>query len=273
MTDIKKINLNGVDYNLGEGVPYAVKQAMDSMFAKLMYTDDISSDYATFQSWASSKTLVSITAVFTQGDNIIFDVDDLQILKQYLVVTATYDDSSTATVNGYSLSGTLEEGTSTVTVTYQGKTTTFTVDVTDGTDVTPNLENLVGLGSASKQTVVPISSNSVRIYATTASTYCGAQISIALEAGYTYRLSYNVNITRGNPRIIFRDSTTEKSLGGIAATENGYYSRDVVPSDSQNWSSSTSPSGLLTLFITYSASETGDVTFTNVKVIKYMAGE
>lgn len=75
--------------------------------------------------------LTSISAVFTQGGNTIYATDSLDSLKQYLVVTATYDDSSTATVasNDYTLSGTLTEGTSTITVSYGGKTTTFNVTV------------------------------------------------------------------------------------------------------------------------------------------------
>lgn len=79
--------------------------------------------------------LTSISAVFTQGDNAIYDTDSLDTLKQYLVVTAAYDDGSTATVASadYTLSGTLTEGTSTITVSYGGKTDTFTVAVSHQT--------------------------------------------------------------------------------------------------------------------------------------------
>lgn len=73
--------------------------------------------------------LVSISAVYTQSGT-VYDTDSLDSLKDDLVVTATYDDSSTAVVTDYTLSGTLTEGTSTITVTYQGKFTTFTVTVT-----------------------------------------------------------------------------------------------------------------------------------------------
>ena len=73
----------------------------------------------------------SISAVFTQGGATIYDTDTLDSLKQYLVVTATYPDSSTETVpsTDYTLSGTLAEGTSTITCSYAGKTDTFTVTV------------------------------------------------------------------------------------------------------------------------------------------------
>ena len=80
------------------------------------------------------KTLNSISATFNQGSNTVYTTDSLDTLKQYLTVTASYSDSTTATVTSYTLSGTLTEGTSTITVTYGGKTTTFNVTVTASSD-------------------------------------------------------------------------------------------------------------------------------------------
>jgi hypothetical protein len=76
-----------------------------------------------------TPTLSSITAVFNQGTATIYDTDTLDSLKQYLTVTATYSDSTTETVTTYTLSGTLVVGTSTITVSYGGKTTSFIVTV------------------------------------------------------------------------------------------------------------------------------------------------
>jgi hypothetical protein len=75
-------------------------------------------------------TLTSIFATFNQGDAVIYDTDNLDSLKQYLTVTANYSDGSAETVTDYVLSGTLTEGTSTITVSYSGKTATFGVTVT-----------------------------------------------------------------------------------------------------------------------------------------------
>lgn len=81
---------------------------------------------------AAAKTVSSISAVYTQSGT-VYDTDSLDSLKADLVVTATYSDSSTATVPSadYVLSGTLTAGTSTITVTYEGKTATFNVTVTE----------------------------------------------------------------------------------------------------------------------------------------------
>lgn len=79
---------------------------------------------------AEAKTLDSISAVYNQSGT-VYDTDTLDSLKTDLVVTATYSDTSTATVpsTDYTLIGTLTVGTSTITVSYGGKTTTFTVTV------------------------------------------------------------------------------------------------------------------------------------------------
>jgi len=89
---------------------------------------------------AVAVSLVSISAVYTQSGT-VYITDTLNSLKSDLVVTATYDDSSTATVpdTDYTLSGTLEVGTSTITVTYEGLTTTFNVTVSAGWAYTPSM--------------------------------------------------------------------------------------------------------------------------------------
>lgn len=76
-------------------------------------------------------TLESISALYTQS-GVVLVTTPLDDLKQDLVVTGTYSDTTTAVIpsDGYTLSGTLTAGTSTITVTCQGKTTTFNVTVT-----------------------------------------------------------------------------------------------------------------------------------------------
>ena len=110
-----------------------IKHAFLNLLSHVAYTDEHGQDYydALEAELFRTADLISISAVFNQGQNIIYDTDSLDTLKQYLVVTATYDDSSTETVTTYTLSGTLTVGTSTITVSYAGKTTTFDVTVTE----------------------------------------------------------------------------------------------------------------------------------------------
>ena len=71
------------------------------------------------------KTLNSISAVYSGGDVAVGTaVTDLT----GIVVTAHYSDGTSETVTGYTLSGTIAEGSNTITVSYGGKTATFTVN-------------------------------------------------------------------------------------------------------------------------------------------------
>lgn len=115
----------------GAGVTDEARYALLACLEKLAWVDGDGQDY--YDALASAlfpvATLTSITAVYTQSGAIYADTTDLDDLKDDLVVTAHYDDDSSQTVTNYTLSGTLAAGTSTITVSYGGKTTTFTVTV------------------------------------------------------------------------------------------------------------------------------------------------
>ena len=118
----------------GGGMSDDVKSALLQIAQKVVYVDDGGQTY--YQDLydalyppAPPATLSYITCVYTQSGT-VYDTDTLDSLKADLVVTAHYDNSTTQTVTAYTLSGTLTAGTSTITVSYNGKTTTFNVTVT-----------------------------------------------------------------------------------------------------------------------------------------------
>jgi len=115
---------------LSNSMPSAVKHALDAMLLNMVVkNDDVFRDeYNTFHTWAYAVNLLSISAVYTPS-GAVYDTDSLDSLRSDLVVTASYDDGTSQIVTGYTLSGTLTEGTSTITVSYDGKTTTFNVTV------------------------------------------------------------------------------------------------------------------------------------------------
>ena len=118
----------------GMGVSEALKAALLQLATKVAYIDQNGQDYyddlydALYPS-APPATLVSISAEYTQSGT-VYDTDSLDSLKSDLVVTALYDDQTTAIATDYTLSGTLAEGISTITVSYGGTTPTFSVTVT-----------------------------------------------------------------------------------------------------------------------------------------------
>jgi hypothetical protein len=72
--------------------------------------------------------LLRINAVYTQTETVCEDTP-LDDLKTDLVVTAYYQGGGSRVVDNYTLSGTLEVGTSTITATYKGFSDTFEVTV------------------------------------------------------------------------------------------------------------------------------------------------
>lgn len=118
----------------GGGITDAIKEALLAWCAKTVFVDDSGPDIyqALYDALYPPRNLSSISCVYTQGGT-VYDTDTLDSLKADLVVTAHYDDSSTSIVTTYVLSGTLTPGTSTITVSYGGKNTTFTVSVTHNT--------------------------------------------------------------------------------------------------------------------------------------------
>lgn len=115
------------------GFTEEAKQALLKYLKNIAYfKDEHASEYYDELEAALFQTaeIVSISAVFNQGSAVIYDTDDLDTLRQYLTVTATYEDLSTREITAYTLSGELSEGTSTITVSYGGKTATFDVTVT-----------------------------------------------------------------------------------------------------------------------------------------------
>lgn len=115
----------------GSDLTPEVKEALLDCFANVAWaTEDGQQYYDALESALYPPAeLESISAVFEQGETVIYDTDSLDDLKPMLTVTAHYTDGTSAEVTTYTLSGTLEEGTSTITVSYGGKTTTFDVTV------------------------------------------------------------------------------------------------------------------------------------------------
>lgn len=86
----------------------------------------------------TDATLLSINAAYNSGDTIIRTSNELNDLKNYLTVTAVYDDASSSVLSAedYVLSGTLalasgeyDVSTQTITVSYEDKTATFSIAV------------------------------------------------------------------------------------------------------------------------------------------------
>ncbi len=72
-----------------------------------------------------------IDVQFDKASNVIFDSAVLEDLKQYVTVTVSNNDGSTNVLNAqeYAVTGTMEAGTQTFTITYNGFTGTFSTEI------------------------------------------------------------------------------------------------------------------------------------------------
>lgn len=75
-------------------------------------------------------SLISISCTYTPSKT-IYPYDSLDDIKSDLVVEAIYQDNTRVEIPSYTLAGVLSIGTQTITVEYNGLTTTFNVNVSD----------------------------------------------------------------------------------------------------------------------------------------------
>lgn len=169
-----------------------IKIALLNCFSNVVWTSNNGQSYlsALEEALYPEANLISITATFNQGQTVIYPTDSLDSLKQYLVVTGNYSDGTSETISNYILTGTLEVGTSTITVRYSGKTTTFDVIVSDipivylyNWDFTQSLTDLVAgktavLSAGSGHSAPVQSSNGVEFTEATQRIYFGGDFSI-----------------------------------------------------------------------------------------------
>lgn len=129
--EMVRLGINEQIINSGGGsLSDEAKQALLAVIQNVAFINGDGQDYydALYAALYPPTELDYITAVYTQSGT-VYDTDTLDDLKPDLVVTAFYDDGTSGEVSTYTLSGTLTEGTSTITVSYGGKTDTFSVNV------------------------------------------------------------------------------------------------------------------------------------------------
>ena len=155
---------------------------------------------------------MSITADYQQ-DHTIYDTDPLDAIKvsDDLTVTANYSDGSSVVLDDddYTLSGTLTVGTSTITVSYEGKTTTISVLVLQDTRimrkaVISDLASTIGLTNPSFDSNGSFSATGYQTFSVAAFLETIKKI--------TYKSRYNVY------RFIFRKEQ-DGSFYGIDSTK------------------------------------------------------
>lgn len=225
--------------DMGGGLTQAQITALDGMFKKCAYTGDVSTEYTAFKQAFGIEsggdepdipeepdtpvdpdipevTLTSISATYTGGDVTVGTaLTDLT----GITVTATYSDGTTANVTGYTLSGTIAEGSNTITVSYGGKTTIFTVTgVAEESYVELfNSADLWELGGVQPQGIANESTTRLRTIATLPDDVK----KISVDDGYSYIL------------VVYSEEQTElpTNTNTVLVTGKGYYNPNGISGD------------------------------------------
>ena len=201
-------------------------------------TDDVKADIDALEDMICAE-LVSISAVFTPGTAKFYPGESLDVLKPYLVVSTLYDDGTSENVSTYTLSGELTAGTSTITVTFSDKTTTFTVTVEAVSGIVRGPSYFAyGIGLQSSSTSDPGTINGETYYFTKPNSKRASYylFDIELEAGVTYEYRVKLSgfgetdlLSIGLP--FFSESFQEDGLAnasgknhGSDVTDNGWIS-------------------------------------------------
>ena len=243
------------------GLRDSFKQALLQLASKVAYIDEDGQDYYdALYSALYDVELISISASLAQG-TVILDIDTLNDLKQYLTVTAHFDNGTSTEVTTYELSGTLTAGTSIITVTYEDATTTLNVNVTATTDVTPSISNW----SKSNYVTMTIDDVNNTIYFKTTSnkTYQGANNPFTTESGYSYRMVTDLAYVKGQCRIAVQNSSASIIKASPAAPGATASGKLVLDFDHDAAIAS------LRIFCTFATAMAGECTYSNLKVYKY----
>jgi hypothetical protein len=225
----------------GQGVSDDLKAALLQLAQKVAYIDDQGQTYYDdlYDALYPEKTLLSIAANFQQGQAVVYNTDSLDSLKQYLTVTATYDDASTETVpsSAYTLSGTLTTGTSVITVTYEGKTDAFNVVVTAAPIALTVTNNLTGCTTSNSATsVLENTSYTAVITASSGYTLVGATVSITMGGNDITTSAYSggiITINSVTGALVISVAAVAVVLNSISAvyTQSGtVYDTDTLDS-------------------------------------------
>lgn len=198
--------LSGSGGGGGSGIPDNVKQALLNCFNHVAaWTDEHGQDYVDALE-AALYPLDRITAEYTQSGT-VYDTDSLDSLKTDLVVTAFYQGGGSKTVTDYTMSGTLTEGTSTIIVSYGGKSTAFTVVVTKREyviDVDNTGFRIAQLNRDHGDTVYPYYFDNAT---NSSKRYSYAAFDLRLEGGKKYKFTAECNYATAQMGLQFYNQT------------------------------------------------------------------
>lgn len=244
------IDVSGGDSDTGE-LSDDIKQVLLSCFENVAWVNENGQDYYNALEFAlyPPDNITSISALFNQGQIVVYDTDSLDVLRPMLIVTAYHVDETSEIVTDYTLSGVLTVGTSTITIAYGGKTTTISVivnsyasNIIHSYDFTQSLEDTIGgLTAELSATGATRDETGLHITSTYGWCYLGAMTDrdVRIEVDIA---SMSKQFTSGHGRLIMNrtGSITDNVGSGLVYNKSGYWAvyegawSEAIPNISAN---------------------------------------
>jgi len=190
---------------------------------------------ASFTVTGNAKPVASISAVYSGGS--VVEGTSAEDLRDDIVVTATYEDSTSAVVTGWTISGTVVVGTNDFAITYGGKSTTITVT---GTEIPkPNLLETAAVRSINAA-YFGYYNNGLKY---TARGDWGTAYIVPVEAGKTYRFTWYTTASSHHNQFFFNTNAISTYAGKTesdAMYNIGTWDGDYSAINTSSWTSGTS---------------------------------
>lgn len=234
----------------GAGMSDAAKYALLACLERVAWVSDDGQDYfdALETALFPEARLESISAVYTPTLN-VYDDWSVEGLRDYLVVKAHYDIAPAETITAYTLEGTLSVGTSTITVRYGGKSTTFEVVVsaplysfTEGTHNFTNPAATVQCIGSNRSVLTASTANQNDIHANMSNVSAntsacnstnnylnGGNNFFTIPAGSTVHTKMIVNSIANWNTTTFLTSFFKADDGSEPTIANSTYQQDITP--------------------------------------------
>lgn len=163
-------------------------------------------------------TLTCISATYTGGE---VEVGTALTALTGLKVTGTYSDGSTSAITGYTLSGNIVEGSNTITVSYNGLTTTFVV-----TGVVIEEVVLTSISAVANETTVAVGTKAEDLDITVTAHYSDGTTATITD----YSISGTVGVGENTFTIVYGGKTTTVTVTGNALVYS-LYNKDMNEGD------------------------------------------
>ena len=239
----------------GGGISNVAKTMLITILKKCYTSEDMTAEIDILEDeFSKTGELTSISVSYTGGDVEVGTLTD----TLPIVVTANYSDGTSSRVTtGYTLSPTeISEGTNTITVTYGGKTATFTVT---GIEITGEL---VSISAVCNDETAPVGTNAADLDITVTGHY--SDQTTALLSGWT--TSGTVQEGTNTFTITYESFTTTVTVTGVAG-EKTLTSIEVTSlADSAEIGTETANLKALTITANYSDNTTENIDISDCTV-------